>query len=60
MTFVWLGQALLMPVALFGGGTTDDLAERIRTGHVAIDLYRPVGPARLVPGGATLAGRAST
>jgi ABC-2 type transport system permease protein len=43
VTFVWLGQALLMTVALFGGGTTEDLAERIRSGDVAIDLYRPVG-----------------
>ena len=43
MTYVWLGQALLMTIALWGGGTTDDLAERIRTGDVAIDLYRPVG-----------------
>lgn len=42
VTFVWLGQALLMTVALWGGGATDDLAERIRTGDVAIDLYRPV------------------
>ena len=43
VTYVWLGQALLMTVALWGGGTTDDLADRIRTGDVAIDLYRPVG-----------------
>ena len=43
VTFVWLGQALLMTVALWGGGTTDDLAERIRSGDIAIDLYRPVG-----------------
>ncbi|HET8665811.1 MAG TPA: ABC-2 family transporter protein [Nocardioides sp.] len=43
VTYVWIGQALLMTVALWGGGTTDDLAERIRTGDVAIDLYRPVG-----------------
>jgi ABC-2 type transport system permease protein len=43
VTFVWLGQALLMTVALFGGGATEDLAERIRSGDVAIDLYRPVG-----------------
>lgn len=43
VTFVWLGQALVMTVALWGGGTTDDLAERIRTGDVAVDLYRPVG-----------------
>ena len=43
VTYVWLGQALLMTIALWGGGTTDDLAERVRTGDVAIDLYRPVG-----------------
>jgi ABC-2 type transport system permease protein len=43
VTYVWLGQALLMTVALWGGGSTDDLAERIRTGDIAIDLYRPVG-----------------
>ena len=43
VTYVWIGQALLMTVALWGGGTTDDLAERIRTGDVAIDLYRPTG-----------------
>jgi ABC-2 type transport system permease protein len=42
VTYVWIGQALLMTVALWGGGTTDDLAERIRTGDVAVDLYRPV------------------
>ena len=46
VTYVWLGQALLMTVAIWGGGTTDDLAERIRSGDIAIDLYRPVG---LVP-----------
>ena len=43
VTYVWLGQALLMTVALWGGGTTDDLADRIRSGDVAVDLYRPVG-----------------
>lgn len=43
MTYVWIGQALLMTVALWGGGTTDDLADRIRTGDIAVDLYRPVG-----------------
>ena len=42
VTYVWIGQALLMTVALWGGGSTDDLAERIRTGDVAVDLYRPV------------------
>jgi ABC-2 type transport system permease protein len=46
VTYVWIGQALLMTVALWGGGTTDDLADRIRTGDVASDLHRPVG---LVP-----------
>jgi ABC-2 type transport system permease protein len=43
VTFVWLGQAMLMTVAVWSGGTTTDLMERIRTGDVAIDLYRPVG-----------------
>jgi len=43
VTFVWLGQALLMTVAIWGGGTPDDLAARIKSGDVAIDFYRPVG-----------------
>lgn len=43
VTYVWLGQALLMTTAVWGGGTTDELAERIRSGDVAIDLYRPAG-----------------
>ncbi|HEY3015152.1 MAG TPA: ABC-2 family transporter protein [Nocardioides sp.] len=42
VTYVWIGQALLMTVALWGGGSTDDLADRIRSGDIAIDLYRPV------------------
>lgn len=42
VTFVWIGQALLMTVALWGGGTTDDLTERVRSGDIAIDFYRPV------------------
>lgn len=42
LTYVWLGQAMIMTVAVWGGGATDELAERIRTGDVAIDLYRPV------------------
>lgn len=41
LTYVWLGQALLMTVAMMGGGFTDELIERIRSGDVAIDLYRP-------------------
>ena len=43
VTYAWLGQAMLMTVALWGGGSTDELADRIRSGDVAIDLYRPVG-----------------
>jgi viologen exporter family transport system permease protein len=41
LTYVWIGQALLMTVAMMGGGFQDELIERIRTGDVAIDLYRP-------------------
>ena len=44
VTYVWLGQALLMTVALWGGGTTDDLAERIRNGRMSGELLRPVTP----------------
>ena len=43
VTYVWLGQALLMTVALWGGGTTDELPERIRSGQIGVDLYRPIG-----------------
>ncbi|WP_351232968.1 ABC-2 family transporter protein [Streptomyces sp. NPDC002133] len=42
LTYVWLGQALLMTCAMMGGGFEDELIERIRTGDIAIDLYRPV------------------
>ncbi|MFF2526048.1 ABC transporter permease [Streptomyces liangshanensis] len=42
LTYVWLGQALLMTCAVMGGSFQDELIERIRTGDVAIDLYRPV------------------
>jgi ABC-2 type transport system permease protein len=41
VTYVWLGQALLATLAIMGGGFETDLMERIRTGEVAIDLYRP-------------------
>lgn len=37
--FVFFSQALLAPVMLFGW---TDLAERVRSGDVATDLYRPV------------------
>jgi ABC-2 type transport system permease protein len=36
--FVWLGQGLLAVVLLWGDG---ELAERVRTGDVAIDMSRP-------------------
>jgi ABC-2 type transport system permease protein len=42
LTFAWLAQAMIMTVAIFAGGSTDDVADRIRTGDVAVDLYRPV------------------
>ncbi|MFD9000577.1 ABC transporter permease [Streptomyces sp. NPDC059582] len=42
VTYVWLGQALLSTLALGGGGVETELMERIRTGDIAIDLYRPV------------------
>lgn len=44
LTFVWLQQALLAPIGTFGGaGTaTGELGERVRTGAIGVDLYRPV------------------
>ena len=42
LTYAWLGQALIMTVGIWGTGVTDEVAERIRTGDIAIDLYRPV------------------
>src|SRR4051794_23323216 len=39
VTYVWIVQGLLMPVAIFGWY---ELALRIRTGDVAIDLCRPL------------------
>lgn len=41
VTYAWLGQAMLMTTQVFGGGSPADLADRIRSGDVAIDLYRP-------------------
>ncbi|MFD5317000.1 ABC transporter permease [Streptomyces sp. NPDC127098] len=41
LTFVWVGQGLIGAVALLGGGFHEELQERIRTGDIAIDLYRP-------------------
>lgn len=41
LTYVWVGQALLATMALMGGGFEDELMERIRSGDIAVDLYRP-------------------
>ncbi|MEV5957398.1 ABC-2 family transporter protein [Streptomyces sp. NPDC051987] len=41
VTYVWLGQCLYATLAIQGGGAEKDLMERIRTGAIAIDLYRP-------------------
>ncbi|MFI9046707.1 ABC transporter permease [Streptomyces sp. NPDC053427] len=41
LTFVWTAQALLAASALLMGGGLDELQERIRSGDIAVDLYRP-------------------
>jgi ABC-2 type transport system permease protein len=43
VTFTWIGQAMLMPVMIWGGGFQEDFTARIRSGDIAIDLYRPTG-----------------
>jgi len=43
ITYVWLTQALLATVGIFGSA---EFAERIRRGDVATDLVRPVHPLR--------------
>jgi ABC-2 type transport system permease protein len=40
-TYVWIVQALIAPLSFFGW---NELALRVRTGDVAIDLARPVDP----------------
>ena len=49
VTFVWLGQALLMTVAVWSGGTTTDLLERIRIGGRRDRPLPAGGLDRLVP-----------
>ena len=39
--YIWIGQGLLGAVNLNG---TSELAERIRTGDVAVDFARPIDP----------------
>ncbi|MFI0983586.1 ABC transporter permease [Streptomyces sp. NPDC021093] len=41
LAYVWLGQGLLAAASLMGGGFEDELMERIRTGAIVTDLYRP-------------------
>jgi len=41
LTFVWLQQGLLLPIGIFGASTTVELGERVRSGEIAVDLYRP-------------------
>jgi ABC-2 type transport system permease protein len=40
-TYVWVSQGMLAVVLAFGGG---DIALRVRTGAIAVDLGRPVHP----------------
>ncbi|MBO0827504.1 MAG: ABC-2 family transporter protein [Streptosporangiales bacterium] len=42
VTYVWLGQAMLATTEVFGGPFVRELAERVRKGDIAVDLYRPV------------------
>lgn len=46
VTYVWLGQAMLAITEVFGGPFQRELAERVRSGDIAVDLYRPVDPQR--------------
>jgi ABC-2 type transport system permease protein len=39
VTYTWITQALIAPLQIFGG---DELALRVRTGDLAVDLTRPV------------------
>ncbi|MFF5444460.1 ABC transporter permease [Streptomyces sp. NPDC012888] len=41
LAFVFVSQSLLAAAALIGGGFQEELQERIRTGDIAVDLYRP-------------------
>ena len=38
-TYVWLGQALLAPIAIFGW---IEIAERVGSGEIAVDFSRPI------------------
>ncbi len=38
-TYVWLGQALIAPLAIFAW---TEIADRVRTGEIAVDIARPI------------------
>lgn len=38
-TYVWLGQAFLAPVMMYGW---TEIADRVKSGEIAVDLARPV------------------
>ena len=40
-TFAWVSQALLAPVSVFAD---EEVAQRVRTGDIAVDLARPLDP----------------
>ncbi len=54
VTFAWVTQALIAVVELF---TWTEIAQRVRTGDIAVDLCRPIHP--LLAWGATDLGRAA-
>ena len=54
VTFTFVAQGLLMPLGLF---STTEIADRITTGDVIVDLQRPVRPPGLVGGGRVRQGR---
>lgn len=39
LSYVWIGQAVIAPIGLF---VRRDIAERVHTGEIAVDLARPV------------------
>lgn len=41
LTYVFLAQGLLAPIGAFSGGSTE-IGQRIRSGDIVTDLYRPV------------------
>ncbi|MGA5820672.1 ABC transporter permease [Kitasatospora sp. NPDC094028] len=42
VTYIWVSQAMLVTVAVWGGGFQDEVQDRFRSGDIAVDLYRPV------------------